>query len=173
MIESLYLFGGTILGWILKLLQDRWSHNRLYDHRFRLEKEYERYCDLWDKLFELQRAVSQLVARASSTDVVRHDEHVLQFFNVFQAVVRKGEPFMSKSVYGPARDIVRIVRDIRGNVGEQEVLSERRTEKLDMQIDEKIADEIFQLEKANLAAFKDVERLFQDVSQAIRVRVMP
>ena len=47
--ESLYVLGGTILGtiltlivsWFFKLLQDRWSHKRLYDHRFRLEKEYE------------------------------------------------------------------------------------------------------------------------------------
>ena len=70
-------------------------------------------------------------------------------------------------------DIVRIVYDILGKVGRKEELNERRAKNQDMQIDEKIADDVFRLEQENIAAFKDVERLFQDVSQAIRDRVMP
>ena len=129
---------------------------------------------MWDKLFELRRAVDQLVTGLSSTNVVHFDEkEVMQFRNAFQAAVRKGEPFISKSVYEPARRVVKIVGDIFFNVDQQEKLNERRAEKLDPQTDEKIAGDILKLEKENIAALKDVERLFQDVSHAIKDRVMP
>ena len=76
------------------------SETTLFDHRLRLEKEYELYTSLWDKLFELRRAVGQLVAPLSDGGVVCHAEQCRALFSAYQELVRKGEPFeiVSESV---------------------------------------------------------------------------
>jgi hypothetical protein len=177
MSESLYALGGTILGLILagvfKLFHDRTSQKRLYDHRLRLEKEYERYCDLWDKLFELRRCVGQMTDSLSTNNVEWQGAFISQLFNQFQDAVRKGEPFMSQSVYEPCRDIVRLARGVNENARRQDDLQVRRREGLDLRSDEKITDEQSRLDEEIRAASEELDRLFQDVSKAIRDRVTP
>ena len=119
------------VGWFLKVLSDRMSEKKLFDHRIRLEKEYELYSDLWDKLSELRRAVGQLVEPLSSTSLVRHDKDVINLFNAYQAAVRKGEPFMSSCVLNPASKIATLSRKIISNVGEQQSLSEALSERIE------------------------------------------
>lgn len=165
--------GSLVIGWFLKALSDRRSHKTLFDHRLSLEKEYGLYSDLWDKLFELRRAVGQLVEPLGSTSDVRHDEQVHDRFNAYQAAVRKGEPFMSTSVFGPAREIARVARKIISNVGKQRSLDERREGGLNSEADEKCATAQIRLDEENEAAFKDIEALFQRIAQAIRLRVSP
>jgi hypothetical protein len=173
LLNAAIAIGSLAIGWFLKVLSDRMSEKALYDHRLRLEKEYGLYSDLWDKLFELRRAVGQLVEPLGSTSEVRHDEQTLDLFNAYQAVVRKGEPFMSTSVFGPARQIATLARKIIGNVGEQQSLHERRAMQLNIDTDEKLATEQVCLDEENGAAFKEIEELFQGVARAIRLRVSP
>ena len=82
---------------VLKVIADRRSEKVLFDHRLRLEKEYKLYSDLWEKLFELRRAVGQMVSSFDNTASVRHDEQICETFNAYQGVVSRGEPFMSES----------------------------------------------------------------------------
>lgn len=169
----LTIFGGAI-GWFLKMLADRMSEKRLFDHRIRLEKEYGLYSDLWDKLFELRRTVGQLVEPLSSTSEVRHDERTLKLFNAYQATVRKGEPFMSASVFIPARKIVEIARTIMNNVGKQQSFSESCGKAPNPEVhDQRLANNRHNLDEENETAFKEIEELFQNVAIAIRRRVSP
>jgi len=106
------IFGG-IIGWFLKVLANRMAEKSHFDHRLRLEKEYGLYSDLWDKLFEFRRAFgqhNQFRNSVSSTGSVRHDEHILEWFNAYNKVVDNGEPFMSTTVFDPARKILKIGR---------------------------------------------------------------
>jgi hypothetical protein len=41
----LVLLGGAV-GWLATLVTNRISSRTSFDHRFRLEKEYDRYCEL-------------------------------------------------------------------------------------------------------------------------------
>ena len=133
------------------------------------EADLRLYPDLWEKLFELRRAVGQLVESVSSTSVVRHDKDFIDLFNAYQTAVSKGEPFMSKSVFDPARKIVTLAREIHGNIGEKESLSdERQTRGADS---EWLANERGRLDEENIAAFKEIDRLYQEVEIAIRRRV--
>jgi len=169
-LNTLIAIASLVLGWFLKVLSDRWSERTTFDHRIRLEKEYGLYCDLWEKLFELRRAVGQVVDALSSTGVVRHDKDFVDLFNAYQSVVSKGEPFMSTSVFGPARKILTLAREIGGNIGEQESLSgpSARGANSDW-----LATKRSRLDQENTAAFKEIDRLFQEVAVAIRRRVSP
>ncbi len=60
-IEIVWFLFGAFLGWFGKVIQDRISAKRLFDHRIRLEKEYSLYSDLWDKLFELRAQLVSLL----------------------------------------------------------------------------------------------------------------
>ncbi len=120
LLNAAIAIGSLLIGWFVKVLADHMSEKRLCDHRIRLEKEYGLYSDLWDKLFELRRSVGQAVDSMSGTNEVRHDQEILDLFNAYQAVVRKGEPFMDVSVFTPAREIVRIAGRIISNIGKLE-----------------------------------------------------
>jgi len=173
LLNAAIAIGSLVTGWFLKLFSDRVSRKTLYDHRLRLEKEYGLYSDLWDKLFELRRAVGQLVESSGSTRYVGHDEQVLDLFNAYQATVRKGEPFMNTSVFGPARQVVTLADEIIGNVGKQQSLDERRAKQLNSESDEKLATQQVRLDEKSDTAFKEIEELFQSVAKAIRLRVSP
>ena len=162
-----------VIGWFLKVLSDRRSQKKLFDHRLRLEKEYGLYSDLWDKLFELRRAVGQLFEPLVGTSAVRHDEQVHDRFNAYQAAVRKGEPFMSTSIFRPAREIAKLARKIMSNIDTQRSLSERREQRLSAEADEKLADKQIRLDEENEASFNSIEDLYQQIAQAIRLRVTP
>ena len=109
----------------------------------------------------------------SSTSEVRHDEHTLELFNAYQTVVHKGEPFMSPSVFGPAREIASIGRRIINNIGEQESIDEDRERAIDSQFADQLVKNRRDLDRENDAAFKGIEELFQRVAVAIRLRVSP
>ena len=163
-----------VIGAILTALTTRMSQRTMFDHRLRLEKEYELYTELWDKLFETRRAIGQLALPLSGTASVSYsDDQILEAFNAFQRVVRKGEPFMCSSVYDPANKIATLARSIIGNVGRQKELGNRRSDNLSIETDERLADKQFQLDESNDVAFKQIEELFQQVSKAIRHRVRP
>jgi hypothetical protein len=162
-----------VIGWSLKVLSDRMSQKALFDHRLRLEKEYGLYSDLWDKLFELRRAVGQLVKPLGTSGEPCAARQILDLFNVYQAAVRKGEPFMSASIFDPAREIATVARRIIDNVGNQRSLEERREKGLNSRTDEKCVTEQIRLDDENETAFKEIEVLFQRVAQAIRLRVTP
>jgi hypothetical protein len=165
--------GGIFLGWLLTVLSGRWSERRLFDHRVRLEKEYALYSDLWDKLFELRRTIGTVLAQHTTPDELPRDDEVTGWFNAFQAVVRKGEPFMSMSVYTPARDIAALAREIITNLGkiraidkDEDATHPRRNSELE----ENRIDRKLQLEEENETSFEMLEQLYQQVSHAIRVR---
>lgn len=167
--EAGWTFIGFVIGWLVKLLSEYISDKRLFDHRIRLEKEYGLYSNLWDKLFELRRAVGLLVGLLGGTNVVSHDEDVIPAFNACQAAVRKGEPFMDTSVFGPALKIVGNASKIIANFGKQESHhknSEKEPSSESIEMDKRLDEE-------NNAAFKEIEKMFQNVAKAIRYRVRP
>ncbi len=162
------------LGWLLRGLADRRSQVVLFDHRLRLEKEYALYSDLWEKLFELRRAVGQLVSPIGDTASVRHDENLLELFNAYQSTVRKGEPFMTTAVNKPAREIATYVRSIIGNVGRRQDLQDRRrSTEVGTEADMRVAKEIIDLDEEDQVAIKNIEDNFQMVLEAIRERIRP
>ncbi len=170
MLNATIAIVSLLIGWILKEISDRMSEKRLFDHRIRLEKEYGLYSDLWDKLFELRRAVGQLVNSLSSTNTVCHAKDFFNLFNAYQAAVRKGEPFMDTSIFDPANKIATIARRINYNLGKQESLSEPSTRGSDF---EALETEFIRFDEEIDDDFKEIERLFECVSIAIRQRVNP
>lgn len=169
--------GGIIVGWALHELSNRWSARRLFDHRVRLEKEYSLYVDLWEKLFELRRnlgAVFETVSTAGG--LPPSDDSITECFNACQAIVRKGEPFMSSLVFVPAREIVTLAREIINNLGKIRALN-RRDEAVrirpDTDAEEKRAETKIQLEDENDVSFQRLEELYEHVSRAVRARVTP
>ncbi len=173
LLNSAIAIGSLVLGWFLKVLADRMSQRKLFDHRLRLEKEYGLYADLWDQLFELRRAVGQLVSSLGSPGNVDHSAQVWEHFNCYQEAVRKGEPFMSESVYCPAREVVTLAWQIRGNAKEYQSINERRARGQSTEDDEALADGQFKLEEDNEAAFEKIDDLFKTIGKAIRRRVSP
>ena len=169
-INIVWLLTGAVSGWFGKYIQDRISAKRLFDHRIRLEKEYALYSELWDKLFELRRAVNQLVETLGSTNVVRHDKQIIDLFNAYQGIVSRGEPFMSASVFTPARRILSIARQIISNTGEKEYLSESVTGGSDPNW---VTAEQCKLDRESDTGIKEIEELFQEVAKSIRRRVSP
>jgi hypothetical protein len=161
---------GIMLGWLLKVLADRWSLNRQFDHRLKLEKEYKIYLGLWQKLFELRRTVGNLI-EGGPPGFEEQAEEVRQAFNVYQAVIRKHEPFMSESVYEPARGITRLVREILNNAGKIEKIDNNRRPGITHEEDERLAEKQIELAEESDARFEDIETLFQAVSSAISSRV--
>jgi hypothetical protein len=161
----LVLLGGT-LGWLATLVTNRISSNADFANRFRLEMEYDRYCDLWEKLFRLRRSVADLHGSLEGRRYVSHKEEIDQAYNAYQQAVRNGEPFMSKSVYDPARAIVMLSIRIINNcdkILELEQHSDRET----------TADKCIALDHDSDAKIQEIESLFENVSAAIRKRVTP
>ena len=165
--------GSIAFGWLLKALTDWVSQRRLFEHRLRVEKEYELYSDVWDKLFEMQRAVGQIVQPFGSTANVQHNEDVIQAFNAYQSSVRKSEPFMKSSIYKPARKIVELAGEIIGNVRSQKRIEEQRTDHISISQDQELADKQIELDNDSDAKFEEIKHLFEQVAQRIRQRVSP
>ena len=170
--QAAIAFGLLVLGWFFKVVWDGMSQKRLFDHRLRLEKEYGLYSDLWEKLFELRRALSQIVEPLQSSGDVRHDNQILDFFNAYNSAVNKGEPFMSTSVFGPAKEVRTLARKIMSNVERERALGKRRKGPMD-ENDGKLAEEQFKLENDSISAFEKINDLSPGIAQAIHRRVTP
>lgn len=173
LLNSAIAIGSLVLGWFLKVLADRMSQRRLFDHRLRLEKEYGLYADLWEKLFELRRAVGQLATPLGSPGIADHSTQVEDHFNAYQAAVRKGEPFMTESVFCSAREVVTLARQVMKNDGKQQDIAELRRRDQSSEKDDERAEAQLKLEEDNDVAFKKIDGLFQTICQAIRRRVSP
>lgn len=170
--EILFGFLGFLGGILAKGLLDSVSHRRLFDHRLRIEKEYELYGKLWDKLFELRRVVGQFVSPLGNSDDEKNRDELIDLFNAYQTCLRKGEPFMTLKVYQPARKITMLVRNILGNKVEIEKLETQRSGRISIEKDEDIARQVELAEKSD-EAFNEIERLFIETQQEIRRRVSP
>ncbi len=163
----------VIIGAFLGMVATWLSQKRLLVYRLRVEKEYQLYTDLWDKLFELRRAVHSLVEPLCSTATVDHGKDALAAFNAYQTAVHKGEPFMCAKVYGPAREITTLGRNVFGNIGKQIETDKERAGRIRTDEDEKLADRELKLDGENIAALKELEGLFKQIKQAVRNSVRP
>ena len=173
LLNSAIAIVSLVLGWFLKVLADHMSQRKLFDHRLRLEKEYGLYADLWEKLFELRRSVGQLILPLESTGDVDHGAQVKDHFDAYQSAVRKGEPFMSASVFSPAREVVTLTRKIMGNIKNKQSINERRERKQSTEPNEALAVRQIELDENSEAAFEKINDLFKTIGQAIRDRVTP
>ena len=162
---------GAVVGWFLKVVADRMSHKRLFDHRLRLEKEYGLYSELWGVLFELRGTVGGHLAQIK-TSYVSHNNQALKLFDTFHEAIQKGMPFMSVSVYTHSGEILKIVHSIVENEKKIELLKTRRVG-LEFEADRKIADEQLQLSEEIDSSFEEFIRLYHEIAQAIRNRVTP
>jgi hypothetical protein len=152
---------------LLKGVSDRKTQQTQFDHRLRLEKEYEIYGKLWDTLFEMRRSIATLVVPTSSPAPI---QEVSDAFNVCQAVVRRNEPFITASVFEPARKILKLGRMIESNLRNNETIRNMR-EGMDFEADQKYADKQIQLDKESTAALDEIGKLMEVVSAAIRARI--
>ncbi|MEX2171005.1 MAG: hypothetical protein WD851_16925 [Pirellulales bacterium] len=161
---------GVLLGSLIMAITGRRAQKREFDHRLRMEKEYSVYTHLWDALFELRRALGQLVEDPGNTAAANHGAQVIEHFNVFQGFVRKGEPFMHESIYAPVRDISGKARLIVFNIGKQEDFQERQSHATPMESD-RYASKSSALDDENAGAFIKVDELYDVACKAIRTRI--
>ncbi|HTQ38415.1 MAG TPA: hypothetical protein VMJ32_05280 [Pirellulales bacterium] len=164
--KALLVLLGGLLGWLATLVTNRVSGHSQFDYQFRLEKEYARYCDLWKKLFLLRRAIGSLIETLGGGRTVSHKDEVTKLFNTYQKAVRFGEPFMDTSVHDPARAIIqsclRIINNI-DSVQELQQIDDRETKKAEWK----------QLREDTEMKFQEIDKLFDEVSAAIKKRVTP
>jgi hypothetical protein len=171
--EWVSLFLAALGGWVLRAVGDRISQKRVFDHRLRLEKEYTLYTEVWDAVFELRRSVGQLVSPLGTTADVSHSDDVLDAFNICQERVRRGEPFMSSKVYDPAREIVKLAREIVDNERRQRNSPENPAKGRRETTKEKSIAKGLTLDEESKEAFERIESLFDEVKVAIRKRISP
>jgi hypothetical protein len=160
--------GSGLFGFLGGALLQRWSANRLFDHRLKLEKEYSLYADVWEKLFELRRDLGGMLQAEVSRDIAADR------INAFQAVVRRNEPFMTTSIYNPAREIVRRAREILNNEDKVRAIDEAHPASVrgrSFADDQQHADTQIRLDDENETSFGEIERLYQVIFSAIRARV--
>jgi len=173
LVNTLYSLSLIAFGWVLKTITDRASEKQRLEHRLRVEKEYEIYSNLWDKLFEVRRAVGALTNPIDNPGDAQYRNNVRSIIDAYQSIVRKGEPFMKLSVYEPAREIVRLARRIIGAIDDKTEIGKLRTEDVGTPTDMKYAEQQKEFRMSANAAFGEIDQLFEQVKQAIRQRVSP
>lgn len=165
---------GVVLGGVVTYVSNRSLQMLAFDHRFRLEREYELCVDLWETLFELRRRVGQLASAGSdSTSVTYSNNEILEAFNAYQAVVRKSEQFLSPAVYKPSREIVTLARNIMHAYGAEREIAERRSDKNTYEDGDRLAAKRMELYEGRNTAFAEIEERFQQIAKAIRYCVRP
>lgn len=168
----MFLIGG-VLGWLGKYWADRLQRQELFDHRLRIEKEYQIYTDLWDKLFEFRRAVHGIVDTLQRDAEEDPHKRYVDTFNAFQAVVRRNEPFIYPSVYEPSRTIVEKGRTISSALQRIKSLDDYRNRIRDLDADEQAAEKQIAEDENQEQAAEQIDRLFPQVCDAIRSRITP
>ena len=169
--ELAMLLLGAMVGWLARVWADRIQGRELFDHKLRLEKEYQIYTDLWDKLFEFRRNAHAIVDPLQEGIPGDPWEAFVESFNVFQGVVTRNEPFIAPKVWEPARAIVSQGRVIAAAARDHDELSERRASIQDYEADEQLANKMIEENQKQQAAIDEVERLFPLVKDAIRHRI--
>jgi hypothetical protein len=161
---------GSIIGASIPVFASWRTQKREFDHRVRMEKEYQLYNDLWGNLFELRRAVGQLIETLGTTAAVDHGALVIKHFNTYQTTVRKGEPFLHESVYAPARNIAGLARAIVANVGQHKELRVHQGQSPPDKWDW-YATKLLELDAENESTFTKLDEMYSAARQAIRKRV--
>jgi len=162
---------GALVGWLARVWADRVQRRELFDHKLRLEKEYQIYADLWEKLFEFRRCAHGFVDPLQQGARADPWEPFVESFNAFQGVVSRNEPFIAPKVWEPARAIVSQGHVIAGAAQHHDELGQRRASIQDYEADERLADKMIDEHQKQQAAIEEVERLFPLVKDAIRHRI--
>lgn len=151
------------------------SQRREFDHRVRLEHEYQLYRDLWEKLFEARRRVAEsgTPTLSDSSNVEYDEKQILAAFNEFQSAVRKGEPFMRQSVFDNSRRIAELMRSIIRGVGKRIEIEKRQLAHFSSDVSGKDDEWLTEIDKERDAAQQEIERLFEAVAKEISKRVTP
>ncbi len=174
MCELTMLLLGALLGWLGRVWADRIQGRELFDHKLRLEKEYQIYTDLWDKLFEFRRSASRIVDTVQIVDAsqegIQADPYQIfvESFNALQAVVRRNEPFIAPKVWEPAKAIVSQGRVISR---QRDQLNQRRASIQDDEANAQLANKMLEEGEKQQMAIEEVDRLFPLVKDAIRHRI--
>jgi len=137
------------------------------------DQERQIYTELWNRLFDFRLAAHNLVDWVQ--DRIHEDPHgkFIATFNAYQAVVRRNEPFIDPLIYEPARAILSLGREIDEATQDLGDLQEQRDKCRGWEADEQIAEKMFKVEKEQQQAVKQIDRLFDEVKNAIRNRMMP
>jgi hypothetical protein len=167
---SMLVLGGLI-GWLGRFWADRMQRRELFDHRLRLEKEYQIYAELWDRLFEFKRSMHDAFDSVKGGNVETSWPQLADTFNAFQAVVRRNEPFMAPRVFGPANEIVTLGHRIESMHKRLQRLEERRRRITDDEAAEKAAEKQCAADTEQERAMDEIDRLFSEVRDAIRQRI--
>jgi hypothetical protein len=137
------------------------------------DQERQIYTELWNSLFDFRIAAHNLVDWLQ--DRVHQDAHgkFIDTLNAYQAVVRRNEPFIVPLIVEPARAIVSLGRKIAGATQDLGELQEQRDKCRDWAADEQIAERMIKLDEEQQEAVKEIDRLFDEVKNAIQNRTMP
>lgn len=165
--------GGWLLGFLSKILLDRWSNKTLFDHRLRLEKEYALYMDLWDKLFELRRDLGAWIEDVDTAGPPQTVEDVKAQLNAYIAVVRRGQPFISPTIFEPSRRIESLARNIWDrckNIRDIENIEATENSRRDRPVKHQ-SETLERLDRENEADFQTINALFDETCEAIQARV--
>jgi len=153
---------GTVLGYALKTLEGRAARRQLFDHQLRLEKEYQIYAELWDRLLVLVRDTGVIVQTVGDASDAGTLEAFINEFDAYQTSVRRNEPFIHESIYGPAKRILTLGRQIHDTLRRIERAGNRRG----------TVDEVKE-EEDNQARSDEIGELAKQVNTAIRQRIGP
>ncbi len=168
--------GILLLGWLLgvfgRLWTERIQQRASFDHRLRLEKEYQTYAELWDRLFEFKRSMHEAFDSVGGGNVETSWPQLADTFNSFQAVVRRNEPFIVPRVFGPANEIVTQGHRIESIHKRLQTLEEHRSRVKDDEADEEAAGKMYAADMEQERAMGEIDRLFPEVRDAIRERIM-
>ncbi len=164
---------GTLFGWLLNFWADRRQRLELFDHRLRIEKEYQIYVDLWDKLFDFKIAAHDLVETLQIGAPEDPQGDYIKTFNAFNRAVCRHEPFIHPNVYEPSRTILRQGRAIIWSSQELTELQKRREHARDLTEDERVADKLIAEDQTQQVAMDGIDKEIPEVCSAIRGRIGP
>lgn len=168
---ALIVIGGLI-GWAGKYVNDLFQRQELFDHRLRIEKEYQIYTELWEKLFEFRIAAHGLVDDIS--EAAEWKDPSDQFFaslNKFQAIVRRNEPFIHESILTPSDAIVLNGRAIANASNRVARLDEYRVKIRNPEAEEKVVEKKAATRESQRDAVKEIDEQFPKVCETIRKRM--
>lgn len=123
----LFVLLGGLLTWAGQLITQRVSRTDEFDKRMRLDKEYALYGDVWEKLFNLRRAMGEYADLSFQNSDSTGNAHT-KFADVlveYEDSITHNEPFIHSSVLPLAQQVLDDVRQI--------LFNERRNNRLDKQ----------------------------------------
>ncbi len=137
------------------------------------DRERQIYTELWNGLFDFRIAAHNLVDCLQ--DRVHQDPHgkFIDTLNAYQAVVRRNEPFIVSQVFVPARAIISHGRKIATAIQNLQGLQKQRDKCRDLTADEQIAERMIKVDDEQEEAVEEIDRLFDEVKNAIQNRTMP